>query len=84
MSLTPEQVAKATGKPAANVAKVWPLVVLELAQRDGRPVAIVRLGGRTPDLARPEPGFYGDPAPIAVVPEVIGPQPAADFPEVLP
>jgi hypothetical protein len=58
--------------------------VLELAQRDGRPVAIVRLGGRTPDLARPEPGFYGVPAPLAVVPEVIGPQPAADFPEVLP
>jgi hypothetical protein len=58
--------------------------VLELAQRDGRPVAIVRLGGRTPDLARPEPGFYGDPAPIAVVPEVIGLRQAGDFPEVLP
>jgi len=58
--------------------------VLELAHRDGRPVAIVRLGGRTPDLARPEPGFFGDPAPIAVVPEVIGSRQGTETPEVLP
>ncbi|RPI89087.1 MAG: hypothetical protein EHM42_03635 [Planctomycetaceae bacterium] len=57
---------------------------LELAQRDGRPVAIVRVGGRTPDLLNPEPGFFGDSAPVELVPEVIGPRLEAEFPEVLP
>lgn len=57
---------------------------LELAHRDGRPIAIIRIGGRTPDLLNPEPGFFGDAAPVEFVPEVIGPQPEAELPEVLP
>ncbi len=56
----------------------------ELAHRDGRPVAIVRIGGRTPDLTNPEPGFFGDAAPVEIIPEVIGPRPVAEYPEVLP
>lgn len=40
-----------------------------LAEADslGRPVAIVRLGGRTPDPHRPDPSFYGPGGPIRVV-----------------
>lgn len=38
--------------------------VLALADEAGRPMAIVRLGGRIPDGAAPEPGFYGAGAPI--------------------
>lgn len=33
----------------------------------GRPMAIVRLGGRTPDPLRPDPNFFGPGAPIRVV-----------------
>lgn len=32
----------------------------------GRPVAIVRLGGRTPDPNQPEPAFYGPGGPIRI------------------
>jgi hypothetical protein len=32
----------------------------------GRPVAIVRLGGRTPDPNRPDPAFFGPGGPIRV------------------
>ena len=37
-----------------------------LAEGDarGRVIAIVRLGGRTPDLTRPEPAFYGTGGPV--------------------
>ena len=37
-----------------------------LAEADalGRPVAIVRLGGRTPDPSRPEPDFFGPGGPV--------------------
>lgn len=39
-----------------------------LAEADllGRPVAIVRLGGRTPDPNRPEPAFFGPGGPIRI------------------
>lgn len=37
---------------------------LALADEAGRPMAIVRLGGRVPDPAVPEPEFYGSGAPI--------------------
>lgn len=40
---------------------------LEVADVHGRPLAIVRLGGRVPDISRPEPGFYGAGAPIHIV-----------------
>jgi len=37
-----------------------------LAEADslGRPMAIVRLGGRTPDPLRPDPGFFGPGGPV--------------------
>lgn len=39
-----------------------------LAEADslGRPMAIVRLGGRTPDALRPDPAFFGPGGPIRV------------------
>jgi hypothetical protein len=40
--------------------------LMQAADELGRPIAIVRLGGRVPDLANPEPGFYGD-GPAAVL-----------------
>jgi uncharacterized repeat protein (TIGR01451 family) len=36
------------------------------ADRLGRPMILVRLGGRTPDEARPEEGFFLPPAPLQV------------------
>lgn len=38
--------------------------VLAAADEAGRPMAIVRLGGRVPDPNVPEPGFFGTGAPI--------------------
>lgn len=32
----------------------------------GRPIAIVRMGGRTPDANQPDPGFYGPGGPIRI------------------
>lgn len=60
---------------------------LEVADLAGRPLAIVRLGGRVPDTTRPEPGFFGSGAPVQAVqrpaagdrieiPPVKGPAPA--------
>ncbi len=40
---------------------------LAAADIQGRPLAIVRLGGRVPDINRPEPGFYGSGAPVQVI-----------------
>lgn len=39
---------------------------LEVADVHGRPLAIVRLGGRVPDTNRPEPGFFGMGAPLQI------------------
>lgn len=41
------------------------LNLLEVADRRGRPVALVRLGGRVPDPTNSEPGFFGSGAPVA-------------------
>lgn len=49
--------------------------VLAEADALGRPVAIVRLGGRTPDPNRPDPGFFGPGGPVR--PTKIAPAPAA-------
>ncbi|MSR56595.1 MAG: hypothetical protein EXS05_02845 [Planctomycetaceae bacterium] len=38
--------------------------VLALADEAGRPIAIVRLGSRTPDPQQPDPGFFGMGAPV--------------------
>jgi hypothetical protein len=37
---------------------------LKLADEEGRPIAILRLGGRVPDRHAPEPGFFGSGAPM--------------------
>jgi hypothetical protein len=37
---------------------------LAIADEAGRPMAIVRVGGRLPDAAAPEPGFFGTGAPV--------------------
>lgn len=69
---------------------------LEIADLNGRPLAIVRLGGRVPDTNRPEPGFFGSGAPVKAlerppvgdrieIPAVRSPGPAqqpAPMPEV--
>lgn len=40
--------------------------LMQRADELGRPIAIIRLGGRIPNLANPEPGFFGD-GPAAVL-----------------
>lgn len=40
---------------------------LEVADVNGRPMAIVRLGGRVPDTNRPDPGFFGSGAPVQAI-----------------
>ena len=42
---------------------------LAAADEAGRPMVIVRLGGRLPDAAAPEPGFYGTGAPVQLFQE---------------
>lgn len=37
---------------------------LEVADVNGRPLAIVRVGGRVPDTSRPDPSFFGPGAPV--------------------
>ncbi|MGQ0635600.1 MAG: hypothetical protein ACT4QC_13380 [Planctomycetaceae bacterium] len=52
---------------------------LALADEAGRPMAIVRLGGRVPDPHSPEPDFYGHGGPVEVLaapPEPIDPEEA--------
>lgn len=44
--------------------------VLAEADALGRPMAIVRLGGRTPDPHRPDPSFFGPGGPVRVVTKV--------------
>lgn len=50
------------------------LNLLEVADRRGRPVALVRLGGRVPDTTNPEPGFFGSGAPVAFTVDAEPPQ----------
>jgi hypothetical protein len=40
---------------------------LALADEAGRPMAIVRLGGRLPDAGAPGPGFFGNCAPVLFI-----------------
>lgn len=51
--------------------------VLALADEAGRPMAIVRLGGRAPDSGAVDSGFFGTGAPIQVL------QQAANAPQVM-
>jgi len=41
--------------------------VLALADEAGRPMAIIRLGGRLPDAGAPGPGFFGNCAPVLFI-----------------
>lgn len=45
----------------------------------GRPIALVRLGGRVPDMLTPDPGFFGTGAPV-----LLPPQPPANARPALP
>lgn len=57
---------KGTGLPALELTPDQN--PLESADQLGRPIAIVRLGGRRFDPARPEPDFFGAGAPVIVEP----------------
>lgn len=68
-----EQPNRAAFQTAGRGKAVEPLRVtsrenpLEIADLQGRPLAIVRMGGRVPDRDRPEPGFFGRGAPIQTI-----------------
>ena len=48
---------------------------LEEADIRGRPVAIVRMGGRLPDPSGKDPGFYGTGAPVTAISQELPPPP---------
>ncbi|MFN0052751.1 MAG: hypothetical protein ACKV0T_11205 [Planctomycetales bacterium] len=52
--------------------------ILAAADDAGRPMAILRLGARTPDPRNPEPGFFGNGAPVII------PAPSASAAEMRP
>lgn len=53
---------------------------MTVADENGRPMAIIRLGGRQPDVTRPEPGFYGAGAPLNFSVQAKTPDAAAEAP----
>lgn len=65
-----EQPNRASLQPAGKGRAIVPFRAnardnpLQIADLHGRPLAIVRMGGRVPDAGRPEPGFFGSGAPI--------------------
>lgn len=82
-----EQPNRASFQTAGRGKAVAPLQIsprenpLQVADIQGRPLAIVRLGGRVPDTNRPEPGFYGAGAPVQAIQPVV-PAPATTQTEV--
>lgn len=56
----------ADAKPRITTMEPWNNVLAE-ADLLGRPMAIVRMGGRTPDPNQPDPLFFGPGGPIKVV-----------------
>jgi hypothetical protein len=68
-----EQPNRASLQPAGKGKAVPPVRVssrdnpLEVADIHGRPLAIVRVGGRVPDTNRPEPGFFGSGYPVMMI-----------------
>jgi hypothetical protein len=46
----------------------------EIAHREGRPMAIVRLGGRLPDINHPDDDFFGGGAPVVKLSAVNAPE----------
>jgi hypothetical protein len=61
----PDRAAGVRNTTAARTRIVPPREnVLAAADEAGRPMAILRLGGRVPDPHMPEPGFFGTGAPI--------------------
>ena len=53
-------------KPRIKTVAPFQNVIAE-ADSLGRPVAIVRMGGRTPDANRPDPAFFGPGGPVRIV-----------------
>lgn len=51
--------------------------VIAEADSLGRPMAIVRMGGRTPDPNQPEPAFFGPGGPIRIAQPAAAPAPQA-------
>jgi hypothetical protein len=63
----PDRAAPVRSPTAARTRPVQPREnVLEMADEAGRPMAIIRLGGRIPDDGALEMGFFGSGAPIQV------------------
>jgi hypothetical protein len=61
----PDRAIPVRSTTASRVRQVRPQEnVLAEADAAGRPMAIVRLGGRRPDADVPEPGFFGTGAPV--------------------
>jgi len=61
----PDRAAPIRNSTAARTYKVQPRDnALAIADEAGRPMVIVRLGGRVPDAAALEMGFFGPGAPI--------------------
>jgi hypothetical protein len=70
----PHREATVPGTTAGRVRRVLPHEnALAVANEAGRPMVIVRLGGRTPDAGASEPGFFGTCAPV----QFYGPPPPA-------
>ncbi len=63
----PDRAIPIRNSTAARTRPVQPREnVLEMADEAGRPMAIVRLGGRVPDAGTLELGFFGSGAPVQV------------------
>lgn len=71
----PDRALPVDGSTAARTRLAGPREnILAAADEVGRPMAIVRLGGRTPDPRSPEPGFFGQGAAV----QILSPQPAPE------
>ncbi|MGE5193247.1 MAG: hypothetical protein ACM3U2_12190, partial [Deltaproteobacteria bacterium] len=61
----PDRVIPVRSTTASRVRRAGPRDnAVALADEAGRPLVILRLGGRLPDAAVPEPGFFGTGAPV--------------------
>jgi hypothetical protein len=61
----PDRAIPVRSTTASRVRQIRPKEnILAEADAAGRPMAIVRLGGRLPDTDVPEPGFFGTGAPV--------------------
>jgi len=73
----PDRAAPVRNSTASRTRAVQPREnVLQMADEAGRPMAIIRLGGRVPDAGALEMGFFGSGAPIQVFDQPISTQEA--------